>query len=117
MGNAPDDLLKVHVSALHLSDEARWNAEVALYAILDSPEGQAAFKRLGLRMNGTVWNYILQPPIASVPHLPQDMRDTTIGKAFDDVARTFKGTVSFEVCPDHKRIDVDFDPVDEDLWP
>jgi len=108
LGNVPDTILHTRISFLRLDASSQYNATVAIEAIEESNEVQAAARKLNIHIPVKVYNMLLVQPAEGEPHLPASMMDVTMDEALDLVAMTFKGVVLYGACVQPGLIDTTF---------
>jgi hypothetical protein len=107
-------VLDTKLDPLHLDHTARYNPDGpggSIASIEDDAAVQSAMRSLKARQVPAFFIGLRIPPDRALKHLPPILKDMTVDKALDLVARTFPGVVVYNECPvdDGHRIDVKFD--------
>ena len=91
IGQPVSALLQTRIHSLTLKLHERYNAMLAIFAILNSKDGEAAMHRLGFDQPNIVFGggIALTEKGWRLPHLLPSMKDLTLDQAIDAVARTF----------------------------
>ena len=71
---------------------------MAIDAILNTDEFNVAMRKFGLGLPLTVTDMNILEPEQGLPHLPVLLKELTVVQAFDLIARTFGGIVSYGTC-------------------
>jgi hypothetical protein len=113
IGQLVSALLQARIHSLTLKPHERYNAMLAIFAILNSKDGGAAMHQLGFDQPNIVFGggIVLPEKGARLPHLPASMKDLTMDQALDAVARTFGGIVIYETCAERsgkRLVSLDF---------
>lgn len=113
IGQPPSALLQTKIPSISLKEHEQYNPEFAIAAIVNSKEIEAAMRRLGFEEPRTAFNIGIVKPEKGVPlpHLPSSIKNMTMDRALDEVARTFRGIVTYETCTDQNGkhwVSVDF---------
>jgi hypothetical protein len=106
IGSVSSALFATRIDRLALNSRARYDPQLSLSAIMATPEvataeggSNAQFIWRGrLRMICCAIPQIGANPPEDAPHLPSIMQNITVDEAFDAVARTFKGFVTYTSC-------------------
>ena len=98
VGNVPSAILQTKIHSLKLKPEERYTPQLALIAIESAKEVEAAMHTLGLEHPVVVVSIGIQYPMPGLPHLSAGITDVTLDQAFDLVAKTFGGVVTYEIC-------------------
>jgi hypothetical protein len=102
IGSVSTALLQTKIRSVALSTRERYNADSALEAIMATPEADAAGRSLNVfRWKGRLRMIVVispgEPP-KDAPHLPSELQNVTLDEAFEVVAKTFQGIVSYGAC-------------------
>ncbi|HZW87311.1 MAG TPA: hypothetical protein VFF41_07635 [Gallionella sp.] len=109
IGNVPDAILRTKISLLALQPRDQYNDFLALRAIENTKEVQAAMRKRGVRtVSPIVINMIMVEPAEGAPHLPSSMTNVTVDQALDLVAKTFRGIVLYGACMRPSLYKIDF---------
>lgn len=111
IGKLSTPVLDARLPLLRLDNEAQYNPGGAIGAILRTSEAKAAMSRLKVQQAPTNFVGLEQQPLEGLSHLPPSIKNTTIQKALDSVARTFRGVVVYGECTSslgEKLIDIYF---------
>jgi len=101
IGQPASALLQTRIHSLTLKPHERYNAQFAISAIENTTEVEVAERKLGFDHPITVFSTSIVMPgkgLPPLPHLPASIRDMTMDRALDAVARTFGGIVIYETC-------------------
>jgi hypothetical protein len=98
IGQPVSAILRTRIRSVTLTPDEQYNAQLAIAAILNSNEFQAAMRQLRFDQPFTVFDTNIVKPGKGLPHLPASIKDMTVDQALDAVARTFKGIVIYETC-------------------
>lgn len=110
IGQPISALLQTKIHSVSFKQHEQYNGELAIFAILNSKEVEAAMRRLGFALDEpvTVFGGGINVPEKGVPlpHLPTTIKDMTMDQALDVIAKTFGGIVIYETCeePGGKRL-------------
>lgn len=97
IGRVPTDILQTRLSLVTLAKNERYDPNLAISAIEQTKEMEAA--RKSLKVNGPViFTGPVQQPIPGLPHLPKYLKSVTADRALDIIAKTFDGVVSYGIC-------------------
>lgn len=107
IGKVPTTILQTKLTSVHLSQLERYNQSMAIVAIQDAKELQAAARALRLMPVADIGGLVAEPA-KGLPHLPPSIRGVTLDQALDLVASTFRNLVIFGMCsnstgPDGER--------------
>jgi hypothetical protein len=89
VGEVPDAILQTPIARLTFNADSRYNLFLAIAAIENAPEVQAAMNRLHLRVPARVYNFPVVQPTEGFPHLPSEISNVTMDQALDMVAKTW----------------------------
>lgn len=101
IGKLSSPVLDARLPLLRLNNVAQYNANGpggAIGVMLRTAEAKAAMSRLKVQQAPTTFVGLMQLPLEGLPHLPPSIKNTTIQKALDSVARTFRGVVVYGEC-------------------
>jgi hypothetical protein len=98
LGDAPDELLRTEIRTLTFSEEEQATDVMAIMAIEENVDVQAAMRRLGYRMPLEDLSILPSRPKPGRKSLPRTLSDLTMDEALDKVATTFRGIVFVAVC-------------------
>ncbi len=98
VGKVPSAILETRIRSLSLKPEERYTPQLAIIALTGSKEVEAAMRRLGLEHPVVVASIGIQVPMPGLRHLPKRFTDVSLDEALDEVAKTFRGIVTYEVC-------------------
>jgi hypothetical protein len=113
IGQPVSALLQTRIHSVTLKPHEQYNAVLAIFAILNSKEVEAAMHQLGFDQPNIVFGGGIALPEKGVrlPHLPGSMKDLTVDQALDAFARTFGGIVIYETCAERggkRLVSLDF---------
>jgi hypothetical protein len=108
IGDVSDKLLKTKISVVRLRPIDQYNYTSAIVALRNSPEVMQAAEVLHIHTVPVVVNEIIVQPSEGLLHLPAVMANLTLGQALDEVAKTFRGVVSYGACEQHGLYKIDF---------
>ena len=113
IGQPVSALLQTRIHSLTLKPHERYNAPLAISAIENTTEVEVAERKLGFDHPNIVFGGGIALPEKGVrlPHLPASMKDLTMDRALDAVAKTFGGIVIYETCEERsgkRLVSLDF---------
>jgi hypothetical protein len=108
IGDVPKEFLQTRIHRIDLDSEARFNAILAVDAIMATKPVAAAQKKLNLLSPIVFEDTLLSWPLPGLPHLPRTVKNITLDQALDTVAKTFSGIVVFGYCTNTRMYSVDF---------
>lgn len=111
VGSRPSGVLNTRISNVHFSPLQRYNASMAIDAILDAGEVQEAIKENGIVFPIEYSDGLVTPPAPGLPHLPRSLSEMTVDQALDVVAKTFGGVVLYGSCTQPRTFTVRYSPV------
>ncbi len=100
IGQPASALLQTRIDSVRFRTEEQYNGELAIWAIFNSKEVEAARRRLGIELPETIFSGSITMPEEGrhFPHLSASMKNVTMDQALDVVAKTFGGIVIYETC-------------------
>ena len=100
IGQPVSTLLRTRIHSLHFNVVEQYNGELAVWAVLNSKEVEAAMRGLGLSVPVIVFGGAVNVPEEgrSLRHLPASLNNVTADRALDVIARTFGGIVLYQTC-------------------
>lgn len=106
IGSVSDALLQMRMTSLELDSVSQYDVESALDSIAYTVNRYAKQRELPFGLLPHVIERLVGGPVEGAPHLPELMQNVTVDRALDDVARTFKGIVTYGECrrPDGKTL-------------
>jgi hypothetical protein len=104
IGRVSTAILQTRIQVLTLNPIDQYSAPSAVATIENAPELHAADRKLNVDQPLRTIDVIVSGPVPGAPHLPTSMKNVTVDKALDAVARTFRGIVMYAICkqPDGK---------------
>jgi hypothetical protein len=113
IGQPASSLLQTKIPSLSFKPDEQYNGELAIWAIFNAKEVEAAMRRLRLELPETIFSGSTTEPEEGriFPHLPPSLKNVTIDQALDEVARAFGGIVIYESCTDaagKRFVSIDF---------
>jgi hypothetical protein len=118
IGQPASALLQTRIGSVKFRVEEQYNGELAIWAIFNSKEVEAAMRQLGLDQPVIVFGGSINVPEKGVPlpHLPASIKNVMMDEALDVIARTFGGIVIYETCGERggkRLVSLDFVQVAE----
>jgi hypothetical protein len=120
IGNVSTQLLNTKVHLLKFSQLAQYNPIApggAIDTVERAPEVMAAMTNLKLQQLNDPMDEIEQKPLDTAPHLAPFMKDVTVEQAFDAIATTFGGMITYGECKrasGDSLIDIDYQWIPSD---
>ena len=113
IGQPASALLQTRIHLVTLKLHEQYNAILAIFAIENTTEVEVAERKLGFDHPNIVFGGGINLPEKGVrfPHRPASMKDLTMDRALDAVARTFGGIVVHETCAERsgkRLVSLDF---------
>lgn len=106
LGFVPSDLLATRIHTLRLGD-SNYDDYLAVMAIEQNPDVEAAGQRLGYGHTIGVINRLVQMRAKGLPHLPATLKNLTLDQAIGRVATTFRAIVFVGTCQDKRVLQLD----------
>ena len=100
VGVVPRNLLDAKISELTFVTPARYQPELAIVTLEQSPVVEAISRRLGISPMGETYEYRALVPDPRLPHLPATLRKQTVAQIRGMIAGTFHVLVLFGACED-----------------
>ncbi|HET6276696.1 MAG TPA: hypothetical protein VFE16_12270 [Candidatus Cybelea sp.] len=106
IGSVASTILQMKVPTLTLSPIEQYTALSALDNVAGAADVYARQRGLPFGLGPTITDHLVSGPSEGAAHLPSTMQNITIDEALDELARTFKGIVTYGVCkqPDGKSL-------------
>lgn len=98
VGDVPAAILQTRLPLVNLKANEQYDATLAILAFTGAKAVRVAMRELGLQEAAAVGSIPLNLPAKPAPHLPAIVKDVTLDKALDIVARTFGVIVVFGEC-------------------
>ena len=100
IGQPVSTLLRTKIHSLHFNVVEQYNGELAVWAVLNSKQVNAAMRALGLEVPVIVFGGSVNVPEEArrLRHLPASIKNVTADQALGIVARTFAGIVLYQTC-------------------
>ena len=98
IGKPPSAILQTKIHSLTFEPYDQYNPIMAIGAILSTDEFKTAMRTLGLDLPLIIADMNILEPAKGLPHLPALLKDLTVDQAFDLIAKTFGGVVSYGTC-------------------
>jgi hypothetical protein len=100
IGRPPTALLQTKLKSLSFDAQQQYNGELAVDAVLNAKEVEGAMQKLGLEkgvkmISGSI--NVLEKG-RRLPHLPGFIKNMSMDRALDLIAKTFGGVVIYETC-------------------
>jgi hypothetical protein len=98
VGDLPREILETRIHSVRFERIEQYNPTMAINAIESTVEVKLAMRQGGYEFPVVISDMLVVTPEEGRPHLPQSLRELTLGQALDLIAKTFGGISTYGVC-------------------